>query len=120
MEQESSESGSSFYFNKSKKKGEKVYSEECRDKLSKIINSFMKTQAQNEISFFKKLFGEKSSVESVDDDKIVEEVQNLVSFFFIDIRFNVKKVIINYSERVRNERKNLFRHNKKSRCSHSK
>ena len=47
MEQESSESGSSFYFNKSKKKGEKVYSEECRDKLSKIINSFMKTQAQN-------------------------------------------------------------------------
>ena len=92
MEQESSESGSSFYFNKSKKKGEKVYSEECRDKLSKIINSFMKTRAQNEISFFKKLFGEKSSVESVDDDKIVEEVQNLVSFFLLTSDLTLKRL----------------------------
>ena len=53
MEQESIESSSSFYFNKSKKKGEKVNSEEWCDKLSKNINSFMTTQAQNEKSFLR-------------------------------------------------------------------
>ena len=42
--------------------------------------------------FFKKLFGEKSSVESVDDDKIVEEVQNLVSFFLLTSDLTLKRL----------------------------
>ena len=41
------------------------------DKLSQSINSFMTTQAQNDKEYFKKLFGERSSVESGDDDTIV-------------------------------------------------
>ena len=51
-EWESSEWSSSFYFKKSKKKKTKVNHEECHDKLSQSINSFMKTQAQNDKEFF--------------------------------------------------------------------
>ena len=52
-EQEISESSSSFYFNKSKKKKAKVNHEEWHDKLSQSINSFMATQAQNDKDFLK-------------------------------------------------------------------
>ena len=51
-EWESSEWSSSFYFKKSKKKKTKVNHEEWHDKLSQSINSFMKTQAQNDKEFF--------------------------------------------------------------------
>ena len=53
------------------------------DKLSQSINSFMTTQAQNDKGFFKKLFGEKSSVESGDDDTIVIKVQNSGKLFLL-------------------------------------
>ena len=50
-EQDSSDSSSSFYFNKPKKTHEKWHV-----KLSQSINSFMTTQAQNDNEFFKTLF----------------------------------------------------------------
>ena len=55
-EQESSESSSSFYLDKSKKKKLKVNHEEWHDKLSEGNNSFMRTQAQSDKEFCKKLF----------------------------------------------------------------
>ena len=78
-EQEISESSSSF-LNKSKKKNE-----EWHDKLSQSINSFMTTQAQNDKDFFKKLFGEKPSVESGDEDTIVIKVRNSGESFLTEI-----------------------------------
>ena len=84
-EQESSESSGSFYFKKSKKKKTKVNHEEWDDELSQSINSFMTTQAQNDKEFFKNLFGEKSSVESGDDDTVVIKVRNSGQPFFIEI-----------------------------------
>ena len=44
----------------------------------------MTTQAQNDKKFFKKLFGEKSSVESGDDDTVVIKVRNSGESFFIE------------------------------------
>ena len=44
----------------------------------------MTTQAQNDKKFFKKLFGEKSSVESGDDDTVVIKVRNSGEPFFIE------------------------------------
>ena len=83
-EQESRKSSSSFYSKKSKKKKIKVNHEEWHDELSQSINSFMTTQAQNDKRFFKKLFGEKSSVESGDDDTVVIKVRNSGEPFFIE------------------------------------
>ena len=67
-ERESSDSISSFYFKKSKKKETKVNHEKLYDKLSQSLNFFMTNKAQNSKQFFKKLFGEKSFVESGDDN----------------------------------------------------
>ena len=83
--QESRESSSTFYFNKSKEKKKKVNYEEWQDELNQSINSFMTTEAQNGKEFFKKLFVEKSSAESGDDDTIVIKIQNSVEPFFIKI-----------------------------------
>ena len=102
-EQETTESGGSFYFNKFKKKKTKVNHEEWHDKLSQSINSFMTTETQCDKELFKKLFGEKSFVVSADDDTIVIKVRKSGEHFFRNIRFNFKKVILNYSERVRTE-----------------
>ena len=44
----------------------------------------MITQAQNDKEFFKKLFGEKSSGESGDDNAIVMKVRTSGGSFFID------------------------------------
>ena len=69
-EQGSSESSSSFYCDKSKKKKTKVNPEEWHDKLSQNINSFMTIQTQNDKEFLNKLFDEELSVEP-DDNTIV-------------------------------------------------
>ena len=45
----------------------------------------MTAQAQNHIEFLKKLFGEKSSVESGDDDSILTKVRHSGEPFFIEI-----------------------------------
>ena len=45
----------------------------------------MTTQAKNDKEFFKKLFGEKSSVEPGDDNTIVTKVGNSGEVFFIEI-----------------------------------
>ena len=45
----------------------------------------MTAQAQNDKEFSKKLFGEKSSVESGDDDTILIKVQNYGEHFFIEM-----------------------------------
>ena len=65
---------------KSKKKNE-----EWHDKLSQSINSFMTTQAQNDKDFFKKLFGEKPSVEPGNEDTIVIKVRNSGESFLTEI-----------------------------------
>ena len=69
----------------SPKRKKKVNYEEWQDELNQSINSFMTTEAQNGKEFFKKLFVEKSSAESGDDDTIVIKIQNSVEPFFIKI-----------------------------------
>ena len=62
-------------------------------------------------SFFKELFGEKSSVESGDEDAIAIRVRNFGEPFFIEI---------DLERSVRTEWRYFFRYNKTTRCSHSK
>ena len=84
-EQKSSESSRSFYFKKCEKEKTNVNHEQWHDKLSQSINSFIITQAQNDKEFFKKLFDEKSSLESGDDDTMVIKIRNSGELFFTEI-----------------------------------
>ena len=74
-----------FILTSPKRKKTKLNYEEWQDKLSQSIKLFMTAQAQNDKEFSKKLFGEKSSVESGDDDTILIKVQNYGEHFFIEM-----------------------------------
>ena len=58
------------------------------DKPSQSINSFMTTQRQNYKESFQKFFGEKSSVESSDDDTSNKSSK---FWFFIEIDLERQK-----------------------------